>query len=474
MNILFATSEAFPLIKTGGLADVAGALPLALDELGEKPRLILPAYPIVLERLEKPRVVATTRHYEQDVRLLEGVMPGSNVPVYLVDCPAAFGRPGNPYVADNGQDWPDNAWRFALFCQVVVDVALNRLGLDWPVDVVHCNDWQTGLVPALLSLFDDAPATVFTIHNLAYQGIFPAQTYFDLGLPVELWTSDGVEFYDWFSFIKGGLVFADRISTVSPSYAREIMTGEFGYGLEGLLLHRADRLSGVLNGIDTRIWNPSSDSLIAQNFDTDSLQQRAVNKHALQTRFGLKPDPDTLVLGLISRLVAQKGLDMILEVMPYLLELPLQMVFLGSGGAGYEQSLTELADLYPDRVGVEIGYDEALSHQIEAGCDLFLMPSLFEPCGLNQLYSLRYGALPLVTPVGGLADSVIDASLDQGNGFVLAHPNTWDLVASIKRALDTWQQPDQWRQLQLNAMSVDHSWNNSAVKYLELYRLAMA
>jgi starch synthase len=470
MNILFASSEVYPLIKTGGLADVSGALPKALADLGENPRIMLPAYPEVLARSPKPRPVATTHHYGHEIHLLESVLPDSNVPVYLVDCAAAFARQGNPYVADDGHDWPDNAWRFALFCQVVVDVALNRVGFDWPVDVVHCNDWQSGLVPPLLSRFDVAPPSIFTIHNLAYRGLFPAQAFFDLGLPAALWSADGLEFYDMLSFIKGGLAFAERVNTVSPTYAREITTAEFGYGLEGLLQSRADRLSGILNGIDTAVWDPSSDTLIARNYDINSLDQRAFNKQALQTRFGMPREPRKLMLGLISRLVNQKGLDLILEAMPRLLELPVQMVFLGSGEAWYEHALTDLARRFPGSVGVEIGYDEALSHQIEAACDVYLMPSLFEPCGLNQLYSLRYGALPLVTAVGGLADSVVDAAQPQGNGFVMQQPTVIDFIACVERALDAWQDEHFWRGLQVNAMSADHSWHDRAVEYRELYR----
>ena len=479
MNILFVTSEAYPLIKTGGLADVSGSLPLALQELGHDVSLMLPAYTTVMDRVENYEVVANTRHYEHDIRVLESQLADSEVRLLLVDCPVAFDRPGNPYVDDAGQPWADNAYRFALFNQVAVDVALNRLGMDWPVDLVHCNDWQAGLVPPLLSLFANHPATVFTIHNLAYMGLYDKQIFFELGLPLEIWHLAGVEFHDLFSFIKGGLSYADCVNTVSPQYAMEIQTPAFGYGLEGLLQHRADRMSGIMNGIDQLTWNPASDENLVQNFDQDSLEKKASNKLDLQKRYDLKKDGSIPLIGFIGRLVEQKGLDMIIDAMPELTGLPLQMLFLGSGEKHYEQALLDLAEQYPATVVVVIGYDEELSHQIEAGCDMFLMPSLFEPCGLNQLYSLAYGTIPLVTPVGGLVDSVVDHSArtmkdKTATGFMLETLDGPGLVQAIERALAVYAKPKQWQQMQLNGMKQDFSWQSSAEQYVELYEKAIA
>lgn len=478
MNILFVTSEAYPLIKTGGLADVSGSLPRALLSMKQDVRILLPAYQSVKQQLKGGKIIASTVHYGQLINIVESRLPGTRVKTLLVDCPAAFDRPGNPYLADNGEEWLDNAFRFALFCQVAVDIALNRLSFDWPVDVVHCNDWQSALVPALLQHFAQRPATLFTIHNMAYQGLYPAQQYFDLGLPYDLWHLHGLEYHGMFSFIKGALSYADCINTVSPQYAQEIQTEAFGYGLQGLLQHRSDRLSGVLNGIDTEVWNPASDPYLEHQYNRRNLSKKIDNKLALQQRFGLRQQREVPLCGLISRLVAQKGLDLILQAMPQILELPLQLVFLGSGEAYYEQALSRLAEEYPERIAVYIGYDEKLSHQIEAASDIYLMPSLFEPCGLNQLYSLRYGTLPLVTAVGGLLDSVTDSNeqniaQQSATGFIMAEPSAEALTQTLQRAIALYHQPETWQQLQINAMSEDHSWKHSAEEYLDLYRQAI-
>jgi len=478
MNVLFVSSEVYPLIKTGGLADVSGSLPRALLQLKQDVRILVPAYQSLLAKVTNVREVAHTQHYGYGVRILQTTLPSSRVKVLLVDCPALFERPGNPYLDSTGVEWQDNALRFALFCQVAVDVALNRLAFDWPVDVVHCNDWQSGLVPALLSRFENRPATVFTIHNLAYQGLYPKQTFVDLGLPAELWSMHGVEFHDYFSFIKGGLNFADRLNTVSPQYATEIQAEPFGFGLQDLLLHRSSQLSGILNGIDTDVWNPGRDAYLVQKYNSRSLSKKTINKLALQKQLALKQDGEIPMIGLISRLVEQKGLDLILDSMPELLNMPLQLVFLGSGEAFYQLELKRLAAANPDSIAVHIGYDEKLSHQMEAACDLYLMPSLFEPCGLNQLYSLRYGTIPLVTEVGGLADSVVSyteesAANHTATGFVLKTATASALVEAVKRALDVYAQKEKWKQLQLNAMQQDFSWQASAQAYLRLYQQAM-
>ena len=478
-NILFISSEAYPLIKTGGLADVAGSLPIALAHNQQHVRLLLPAYQQILQQLDSRKIIATTRHYDLDIELLETRLPGSEIPCYLVHCPSLFDRPGNPYLDEDGNPWPDNALRFALFAQVAVDIALNRIGLDWLPDLVHCNDWQTALVPALLDTFLQRPATLFTIHNLAYQGLFDARVFFDLGLPGGLWGMYGLEFHGGFSFIKGGLVYADRINTVSPTYAKEIQQSEFGYGLDGLLQHRSDRLSGILNGIDTDVWNPATDPNLAQHYDIDSLDQKTANKTALQQQLGLPVDASLPMIGMISRLVEQKGLPVILAAMAAMLEQPLQLVILGSGDKAYEQALKTWAEQQPDKLRVMIGYDEKLSHQIEAAADLYLMPSMFEPCGLNQLYSLRYGTLPIARNVGGLADSVIDATpknIDNktANGFIVEADGASALLSATQRALAAFGDKPMWRQLQINAMMPDRSWHASARQYIKLYDLAVS
>jgi starch synthase len=478
-DILFISSEAFPLIKTGGLADVAGSLPIALQHNGQRVRLLLPAYQSILQQLETHQVVARARHYDFDIEILQTTLPGSDIVTWLVHCPSLFDRPGNPYLDAQGEPWADNALRFALFSQVAVDIALNRIGLDWHPDLVHCNDWQSALVPALLDTFLKRPATLFTIHNLAYQGLFDDKVFFDLGLPGGLWGMYGLEFHGNFSFIKGGLVYADRINTVSPTYAQEIQQPEFGYGLDGLLRHRSERLSGILNGIDTRVWNPATDPQLAVKYDMQSLDKKTGNKTALQQQLGLPVDAKLPMIGMISRLVEQKGLPTILGAMAGLLDMPLQLVILGSGDKTYEQALQTWADQQPDKLRVIIGYDEKRSHQIEAAADMYLMPSMFEPCGLNQLYSLRYGNLPVARNVGGLADSVIDARAENianhtANGFIVEADNAEALLKTLNRALAAYQDQTLWRQLQINAMTPDRSWQASAKEYIKLYDLAIA
>lgn len=477
-KVLYITSEAFPLIKTGGLADVAGSLPIALTALSQDMRILMPAYPEVMQQLKEPRQLASGTYYNFDVTLLEAKLPDSKVSVWLVHCPAAFDRPGGPYMDGNGQPWNDNALRFAVFCKIAVDIALNKLNLNWQPDVVHCNDWQSGLVPALLRPHKQRPATVFTVHNLAYQGLFDQQTFLDLKLPARLWQQDGLEFYGQLSFIKGGLVFADRINTVSPTYAKEILKPEYGYGLDGLLQHREDRLTGVLNGIDNKIWDPETDQYLQAPYNQKSLAQKTINKTALQEQLGLPVDASIPLIGMVSRMVEQKGLDIILKGMAKILAMPLQLVMLGTGDIHYEMKLAEWARKQPSKLKVIIGYNESLSHRVEGGSDLFLMPSSFEPCGLNQLYSLRYGTLPIVRNVGGLADTVVDASKENikkatANGFVVKAQTSAELIATLERALALYAQNKTWRQLQVTAMSSDFSWKASAEHYINVYEQAL-
>jgi len=473
-KILFVTSEAHPLIKTGGLADVAGSLPKALTELGQDVRLIIPYYQAV-SLDQEPTYRSTVRVNNRDINLFETRLPDTDVVTWLVEDQELYGTPGNPYLDENGEPWENIAERFAVFSRVAAEVAMDRANLDWKPDIVHCNDWQTGLVPALLSLEQDSPKTVFTIHNLAYQGLFPSSTFHELNLPGQLWNPAGLEFHEMFSFIKGGLVFSDRITTVSPTYAQEIQTPEFGYGLEGLLSHNHEKLSGIINGIDMDDWNPETDPAISQNYNASNLDNKQVNKIELQKYSDLPVDPEIPLFGLVSRLVEQKGIDLIAEILPEIVTIPIQLVLLGSGDSSLEHQLNGLSRLYPDKISVTIGYNEKLAHQIEAGIDVFLMPSRFEPCGLNQMYSQRYGTIPLVRQTGGLADTVVDAMPDtlidkSATGIAFDEPSAGALHESIKRALLLFNDKKTWRTMQKTAMDKDFSWQNSAKQYLKLYQ----
>lgn len=480
-RILFVASEVHPLVKTGGLADVAGALPVALKGLRCDVRILMPAYEAALERLGRVSEIAVLQPAPgmPTVRLLEAQLPGSSVTVWLVDSPAHFRREGGPYGPDGGGDWPDNAERFAVFCRTAAAIARGTAGLSWQPTVVHCNDWQSGLVPALLSLEAERPATVFTIHNLSYQGLFPGEAFGALGLPEALWSMHGLEFFGQLSFIKGGLAYADMLSTVSPQYAREITTPEFGYGLERLLAHRADHLVGILNGADYRQWNPGRDPYLARRYNAYSLPDKRVNKTTLQASVGLRADPAVPLLGMIGRLVEQKGFDLILDVLPKLLDAgDLQLVVLGSGSPRLEERLRQTAAAWPGRVVAHVGYSEELAHRIEGSADIFVMPSRFEPCGLNQIYSLRYGTVPVVHRTGGLANTVVDATPDAikagiATGFVFDEPTPAALGEAISRALACYRQPRLWKSIQFRGMQQDFSWRRSAQQYLDLYRLAM-
>ena len=475
MKVLFVASEAYPLIKTGGLGDVCGSLPPALLAAGMDVRLLLPAYPSALAQAGPLKPVDTIDlrpYFHPTVRLLEGRLPGTRVKLWLVDCPPAFNRAGNPYHAADGQSWPDNAERFALFARAAVALALGRTRQRWRPDIVHAHDWQTGLVPALLASDPARPATVFTIHNLAYQGIFPRATFDALRLDPSLWSFEALEFHGQMSFIKGGLVYADRLTTVSPNYAREIQTPRFGHGLDGLLHWRRDALHGILNGIDRREWNPARDPHLVSRYSAAKLAAKGPNKPALQNELGLPPSPQPL-LALVGRLVWQKGIDLVLELLPALARRGVQLAILGNGEREYETALRRVAAVYRGWLAVRIGYDEGLAHRIEAGADLFLMPSRFEPCGLNQLYSLHYGTVPVVHRVGGLSDTVSDIDHPtpalKPNGFVFNQETPAALLAAIDRALALYRQPTRWAALQRSGMRQDFSWSRSAAEYAGLY-----
>ena len=479
MKLLFAASEAYPLVKTGGLADVAGSLPEVLRQQGVDVRLLLPAYGDLLESLSSPPELVTELVLAgEPVRILETHLPGTMLVTWLVDHPLFSQREGNPYHDQLGNPWVDNAQRFMLLSRAAAHISTGDSTLRWRPDVLHCNDWHTGPAIALVHLQDQRPLTVFTIHNLAHMGLFDRDTFSQLQLPEHWWQDDALEFYDQCSFIKGGLVYADYITTVSPGYAREICASPGGMGLEGLLLQRRDCLQGILNGIDVDTWNPATDLHIEQRYDADSLEAKARNKTSLQQALGLAQCADRPLLGFVGRLAQQKGLELILPVLDEILELPAQLVFLGTGDAGYEQQLQSLADAHPVGMAVDLAYNETMAHRIEAAADIFLMPSLFEPCGLNQLYSLRYGTLPLVRAVGGLADTVVDATAESvknasATGFVFREPTVTEFLAALQRAAKQWQDKETWRKLQLTAMAQDFSWQQSAERYLALYNSAL-
>ena len=483
LRVLVASSEAHPLIKTGGLADVASSLPATLRQLGHDARLVIPAYPLASRQLREPKPLCEIKiaGCRGMIRIIEGRHPDHGLPIYLVDAPEYFAREGNPYCDPTGRDWGDNADRFMLFCRVLAQMAQGLPAIGWRPDVLHCNDWQTGLAPALLQDLPWSPARVFTIHNLAYQGLFDRATFDRLALPPALWSLSGIEFHQRMSFIKGGIVFSDRVNTVSPTYADEVRTARFGCGLDGLLRQIGQRFSGILNGIDYQVWDPASDPLILQNYDAERFGLKAENKLDVQRELGLPRSEDAFVIGYIGRLVEQKGVDLILAVLPELLRDPrVQLLILASGERQTEQTLLDLAEANPRQVGVFIGYDETRAHRIEAGCDAFLMPSRFEPCGLNQIYSLRYGTPPIVHRTGGLVDTVVPATPENlasgtATGFTFDEPRPAALLDAIQQAMRFYREdPEGWRRLAVTGMSQDLSWEASAHRYVQLYSDAIA
>jgi starch synthase len=484
LKILFVTSEAFPLIKTGGLADVSGSLPNALKKLNVDIRLLIPGYPAVIEALGSTEKIATINHLPEigQVNLLLGKMPDTKVPVIVIQSAPLFEREGNPYVNALGNDWPDNALRFGILSKVAAILANKKKHIiDWQPDIVHCNDWQSGLAPAYMKLIEHSKTkSVMSIHNMAFQGNFPPQTLNLLQLPPEHFVMEGLEYHGQLSFLKAGLYYADAISTVSPRYAFEIQTTAFGFGLEGLLSKRSHEITGILNGIEPEEWNPKNDSYICENYSVRKLANKKLVKTALQTRLGLNVNADAPLLGIVSRLTYQKGLDMLLPIMPDLLNQGCQFALLGSGDFALEQAFSNLASQYPQQVAVNIGYNEPLSHQIMAGVDMFIMPSRFEPCGLNQLYGLTYGTPPIVNATGGLADSIIDTNENSlknktANGFVMSEANANALLSTIQRAVQVYKEsPKIWQQIQKNGMSLNLSWDSSAQKYLAMYEKLLA
>ncbi len=478
MRILFATSEYFPLLKTGGLADVSASLTHALASRGHQVTVILPGYRAVLAQLNEVQRECVISGFGlwHSVRLLETMR--DNIRLWVVDCPALFDRNGGAYQDTFKRDWDDNAQRFAQFCRVIYELASGRAGWGDGFDIIHCNDWQTGLVPALMSLEKKPTPSLFTIHNLAYQGNFTRHEFEGLWLPEKWWSPDAMEFYGKVSFLKAGIVFSDQLTTVSPSYAKEILTPEFGCGLEGVLSYYQPKLQGILNGADYALWDPRQDPYLIQRYGIDSLIRKQDNKHFLQRTLGLPCNDKCMVVGLVSRLVHQKGIDAVMPLIEALRNKPIQWVILGTGDHWFELELAKLAKRLPRILSVTTGYDEGLAHRIEAGADVFVMASRYEPCGLNQLYSLRYGTLPIVRHTGGLADTVVDVDEaakagDLGTGFVFSDVTTDSLRAAIARAMTHFANKAEWAQFQMHAMRQDFSWEKSATTYETAYQLAI-
>jgi starch synthase len=475
MQVLFVASECAPLVKTGGLADVVSALPKALATAGITARVMLPGYPAVMHALATSGVAGHSSFTEfagGPVRLVAGRAAGLDL--IAVEAPHLFDRPGNPYLGPDGHDWPDNHLRYAALCRAATAVA--REGLDgWQPDLVHAHDWQAGLVPAYLRLGGEGgPRSVITIHNIAFQGLFPADLIGALGLPWSGYTADGFEYYGRVGFLKAGLVYADRITTVSPTYARELMTPEFGMGLEGLIAARRAVVTGILNGVDLEVWDPAADAHVAAAYSLRKLKPKAANRTAVEEQFRLDPGAGGPLFCVISRLTRQKGLDLLLACLPRLIARGARLVVLGTGDADLEAGFTAAATAYPGQIGAVIGYDEALSHLIQAGADAILIPSRFEPCGLTQLYGLRYGTLPVVARTGGLADTVIDANeaaLDEGvaTGFQFAPTTAAALADAIDRACDLFADPSRWGVAVRRAMKHNVGWTVSAARYAGLY-----
>ena len=484
-RVLFASSEVAPFIKTGGLADVSASLPAALRAAGVDVRIVLPGYGSVLKQLTDHRVIAEARLSAGDIALLETHLPGTDVPVWLVQCSTLFDREGGPYSQADGSPWPDNAQRFGVFCQAVAWLcrggarrsASTATRQEFLPDVVHLNDWQTGLAAAYLASDTTRPGIVFGIHNLAYQGLFGRAAFTQLGLPEHLWSMQALEFYGEMSFMKGGIAFADALVTVSPTYAQEIQTAALGNGLDGLLRERSAVLAGILNGIANDEWNPATDPQIAATYDANSLERKAFNTRALRNELGLMHSDQPLI-GCIGRLAYQKGIDIVLEAADALIADGMQLVVLGSGEQQYVDALTAAARRHPGRVAFSSKFDEGMAHRIEAGADLFLMPSRYEPSGLNQMYSMRYGTLPIVSRTGGLADTVEPIPMagpqagTSGTGFVIDALSSDALRGAIQNAERLWLMRKRWRAAQQRGMAKDFSWQASVGEYLHLYAAA--
>jgi starch synthase len=478
LHVLQVAAEIFPWVKTGGLGDVVAALPPAMARAGVDVRLLLPGYAPLLQALENSRLVARlgSAFGGATVELRRGRLPGFELPVYLIDSPFLYDRPGNPYLAPDRADWPDNPRRFGLLGWLAAHLGCGDVDRDWRADVVHAHDWHAGLACAHLALHPGPrPASVFTVHNLAFVGEFDPMQLAELHLPRSTFAPEGLEFHGKGSFMKAGLYYADQLTTVSPTYAREIQTSAFGCGFEGLLMRRAPTLAGILNGVDNTVWNPATDPHIEARYDSGNLAGKAKVKEALQRSLGLRVDPEQLLVGVVTRLAYQKGVDLLMQSMRTLAGKGVQLALLGSGDPQIERDLTQLARQMPDSVSISFGYDDALSHRIIAGADVVAVPSRYEPCGLTQLYGLRYGSAPVVHAVGGLADTVVDASeaslqADRATGFSFINATEAALHAALHRAQRLHADPPRWQQLMRRGMAQDFSWDEAAARYLDLVR----
>lgn len=482
MRILFVTSEVFPLIKTGGLADVSGSLPAALQKLGVDVRILIPGYTAVLNKLTNLQEIASLEKLPviHNATLMMGTIADTQVKVMVIKSASLYEREGGPYSDVNGQEWLDNPLRFGILSKIAAILSSAETPIqDWKPDIVHCNDWQTGLTPACMKLNNTQAKSVISLHNMAFQGCYPPNWITSLELPSTNFTVEGFEYHGQLSFLKAGIFYADAITTVSPSYAKEIQTPEFGFGLEGLLNKRSNELKGILNGIDTDEWNPETDPHLVKTYSAAKLVDKKKVKIALQQRLGLQIDENAPLLGVVSRLTHQKGLDMLVPIMQQLVEAGCQLALLGSGESTLEIAFRLLANNNPNKVSVTVGYNEPLSHQIMAGCDMFIMPSRFEPCGLNQFYGLAYGTPPIVNATGGLADSVIDTNIisfknKTANGFVMSEASPASLLHCINQALNVFNNDAKaWQQIQKNGMSQNLSWDKSALEYLAVYEKLM-
>ncbi len=477
MKLLSVASEIYPLVKTGGLADVAGALPLALAGQGVATRTLVPGYPAVMDRIGKARAI---RKYDTLMGAAAALRTArvDGLDLIVLDAPELFARPGGPYGDASGREWDDNWRRFAALSRAAADVAEGAIK-GWQPDVVHVHDWQAALTAAYMRYGPaHAVPSVVTIHNIAFQGRYGADIFTRLGLPPEAWSVDGVEYYGGVGYLKAGLVSADAITTVSPTYAQEIRSAAEGMGLDGLINGRSDRLHGILNGVDTDIWNPAKDRLIARPFSIRTLAAREANRRRLEQHFLLDAD-DAPTFIIVSRLTLQKGMDLMIDAIDHLVALGAKLAVLGSGDHHFEAAFVNAAERHAGRVGVQIGYDEPLSHLMQAGGDAILIPSRFEPCGLTQLYGLRYGCVPVVGRVGGLADTVIDANeaalaAGAATGVVFAPSDAQALRNAITRAVQLHGRGGTWQAMQKAGMRSDVSWSNSAARYTDLYRSLIA
>jgi starch synthase len=479
MKVLHVGAEVFPLVKTGGLADVLGALPQALIAQGADVRLLLPGLPAFADAVLHQKTVFEFGPLfgAARIRLRLGQMPYSHVPAYVIDAPYLYRRDGSPYQSSDGSEWGDNLQRFAMLGWIGARLAAGELDPDWTPQVLHAHDWHAAMSCAYVSAHPPTrAATVYTVHNLAYQGLFAHGDFRLLDLPSRFMAHTGLEFHGQLSFMKAGLKFAKRVTTVSPTYAREIATHEFGVGLDGVIRGRGTDVSGVLNGVDGDVWSPADDNALPAHYSQAQMSGKARCKQALQRELGLAEKADVPLFGVVSRLTSQKGLDLALGALPGLIQRGGQLALQGSGEPGLEAAFREAAKAQPQQVGVRIGYDEAFAHRLIAGADAILVPSRFEPCGLTQMYGLRYGTLPVVRRVGGLADTVVDATADnlradRATGFVFEAASVAALDGALQRAAEAFTKDrGTWEKLQRRAMAQDFSWRGAAAQYLELYR----